>query len=222
MTRPSEDIQRLLDLLDAKEKKRRRNTFLYLGLPLLAGVLLTLWTAQQARALNKQRRELNIKSQELQKLKQEIDALNNQLNKTREQSDVMRQGLIDLQSRNYSDAIREFDRAIELDPLNPNAYNLKGYAQLRKKDISQAIETLKRSIEIDPNYIWGHYNLALAYWDQGDRAAAIEEVKKVLEINPEFRRTFRNDGQFRKFRSSPEYRNIIEKQDANQKRSTSR
>lgn len=127
----------------------------------------------------------------------------------------MREGLIDLQSRNYSDAIRKFERAVELDPLNPNAYNLKGYAQFRNKDIPQAIETLKRSIEIDQNYIWGHYNLALAYWDHGDHSMAVEEVKKVLEIKPGFRETFRKDGQFRKFHSSPEYRNIIERQGTN-------
>jgi tetratricopeptide (TPR) repeat protein len=158
-------------------------------------------------------RELKSLRSEIEEQRKEIEQYNTQLKKTRDQSDIMREGLIDVQSRQYTDAIREFDKAIELDDLNPNAYNMKGYAQLRNGDIKGAVETLRHSIDMDPKYVWGHYNLALAYWALGDHSNAIKEVKSVLDIKPEFREVLMKDGQFSKFRSLPEYTHLLGEND---------
>jgi tetratricopeptide (TPR) repeat protein len=192
MEETMKDIQSLLDMLAVKEKKRRRNALLYLALPLLAGLALSFWTAHQA--------------QQLRSLQRQIDDVRTQLKRSRAASEYIRIGIDNYHARKYADAVAAYDRAIELDPMNPVIFDLKGYSLLRNGEYQKAVETLKRSIEIDPTYIWGHYNLSLTYWAAGDRSKAVEEVKKILELNPSFRDVIRSDGQFNKFNVSPEYR----------------
>lgn len=101
------------------------------------------------------------------------------------------------------------NRAIELDPMNPVVFDLKGYSLLRKSRVREAMATLKRSVEIDPNYVWGHYNLALAYWAAGDRPNAVAEVQTVLHLDLTFKGVIRNDTQFNKFNASPAYQDLM-------------
>jgi tetratricopeptide (TPR) repeat protein len=128
----------------------------------------------------------------------------------RKAGDLIREGQLDVQARNYDVAIGKLDKAIEIDPKNPNALNMKGYAQLRKGDTKTAVQTLEAAVALDPQYPWGHYNLALAYWAEGDQEKALSEVRKTIEADPAFRTRFKTDGQFNKFKVMPEYRALIE------------
>jgi len=223
MEQINKDMQGLLKMLDAKEKKRRRNAILYLFLPILAAIALTFWSARQAYILKIKARESLSLDQKLQSSEKELSSLQNEIYKVRTQLKNTRGaiefigiGINSFQMKNYPDAIHAYDKAIELDPENPVVYNLKGYSLLRNGEFQKAVDSLKRSIEIDPTYIWGHYNLALAYWAVGDRSKAVAEVKMVIELDPSFRYIIKMDGQFNKFKVLPEYRNLIEKIKANQ------
>ncbi|MEK6571817.1 MAG: tetratricopeptide repeat protein, partial [Bacteroidota bacterium] len=141
--------------------------------------------------------------------KHSIDSMRINLGRTAEASEQLRIGVIHYHAKNYSAAIAAYDKAIELDPKNPVVFALKGYSQLRNGENENAVETLNRAVGIDPWYIWSHYDLALANWAIGDTAKAIEEVKNVLKLDPGFVAVIRSDGQFKKFKASPEYRALI-------------
>lgn len=209
MAKTTTDVQTLLEALDAKERKRRRNAFLYLGLPLVAGLTLTFWTARQALTLRRNGTELSELKQQIDEQKRSLEEAKSQLKNTRSAIEYIRFGINSFQAGNFSAAVSAYDRAIELDPMNPVVFDLKGYSLLRHGEIHKAIETLQRSVELDPTYIWGHYNLALAYWAAGERRNAVTEVRKVLELDRGFRNVIQNDVQFKKFESSSEYRALM-------------
>lgn len=209
MADTTRDIHSLLDALEAKERRRRRNALLYLGLPLIAGLTLTFWTAWQARTLRANERDLASQKLKIDEQKKALEDARNQLRKTRAAIEYVRFGINSFQAGDYSDAIRAYDQAINLDPMNPVVFDLKGYALLRNNQIQEAVATLKHSIEIDPNYIWGHYNLALAYWAGGDHSSALAEIKQVLRIDPTFKDVIRKDVQFNKFNASPAYQDLM-------------
>ena len=183
MEQEARDIEGLVDRLAAKEKSRRRNALIYLGLPLLAGVTLTIWTVHQAQVLKLQN--------------QALDSLRTQFQKTKEAGDQITWGTNLARKGELSEAIAAYDRAIELDPNNPVVYEVKGYALLVLGRMQEAVESLRRSIEIDSSYIWGHYNLALAYWKLGERSMALEEVEKTLELDSTFRKVIIEHRQFK-------------------------
>jgi tetratricopeptide (TPR) repeat protein len=50
----------------------------------------------------------------------------------------------------YEEGIKDFTKAIELDPLNSFAYNNRGYTKYLLKDYRGAIEDCEKAIEINP------------------------------------------------------------------------
>ena len=110
--------------------------------------------------------------------------------------------------KDYANAIKFYDKAIEQDPSNPVLFDLRGYALLRGGRIEEAITSLEKSVSLAPDYVWGHYNLALAYGKAND-PRALDHIKAVLELDAAMRETIRGDGQFRIFKSNSQYQALI-------------
>ena len=52
----------------------------------------------------------------------------------------------------HQEAIKYYDKAIEIDPNNANAWNNKGLALDNLGKYEEAIKCYDKAIEIDPNY----------------------------------------------------------------------
>jgi tetratricopeptide (TPR) repeat protein len=115
----------------------------------------------------------------------------------------------------FSEAITDYQKAIDLDPENVLAYELMGYSYLRSGRAIDAISTLKKSLEISPDYIMSHYNLALAYWSNHDLDNAVKEITQVylLDRNRGLVEDYKNDvyedPQFKEILNTPEYKQAI-------------
>jgi len=87
----------------------------------------------------------------------------------------------------YEDALREYQRALRLNPLDTR-YALYGicvtYNIMRRH--KEAIETCKKVIEIAPRHLPASINLAIAYSELDLIDEAHEAAEKVLGINPNF------------------------------------
>ncbi len=77
----------------------------------------------------------------------------------------------------YSQAFANFDRAIEINPLNAKAYNGLGIAHTNLEDYPQAIAYLNRAIKLDPAYIEAYYNRGIAHKLQGNNKKASQDFK---------------------------------------------
>lgn len=71
--------------------------------------------------------------------------------------------LIDFRQQQFDQARTRVDKAIELNPRNPQAFHLRAQIRLHHGEIEQARQDYERAIELDPEYLNAHYNLALLY-----------------------------------------------------------
>ena len=63
----------------------------------------------------------------------------------------------------YEKAIECFDKAIELDPNDADAYNNRGVAYYNLEEYERAIEDYDKAIALDPNYAKAYENRRIAY-----------------------------------------------------------
>jgi len=81
-------------------------------------------------------------------------------------------------------ASAEFDRAIDLEPRNPEALYNRGRLRLERGDIAGAEADLQTSVAIDPTVPRARISLAVALTRRGSLRAAEEELRAALAIDP--------------------------------------
>ena len=101
--------------------------------------------------------------------------------------------LIEFRRKNIRKSIEYFEKAIELEPDNPDNYNDVSlcYAGLNKME--SAIEVSNKAIELDPKPIY-YNNLALHYKNLGRYEEALGYICKSIEINPDFALSWQSRG----------------------------
>ena len=85
---------------------------------------------------------------------------------------------------NYDQAVKRFQKAIELDPDYPGLYGLLGSALLQGGEIDQAIEAYRNQIAKTPDIGDVHFNLGglhESHLDDIDRA--IQEFEKFISLS---------------------------------------
>jgi len=76
-------------------------------------------------------------------------------------------------------ALKQLDRALELEPKNPFRYSSRAYVKDAVGDIHGAIEDYRSCIRIDPEDAIAHNNLGLLYDKLGRREAAKHHIKQA-------------------------------------------
>ena len=84
----------------------------------------------------------------------------------------------------FEEAVKAFDKAIEIDPQNAGAWRNKGLALVELEKYDEAVEAFDKAIGLNPENanLWYHKGLALEM--QRKRNEAIPAYSKALEINP--------------------------------------
>ncbi len=95
----------------------------------------------------------------------------------------------------YDRAIADYDKAIELKPNNPVAYNNRGNAYSSKREYDRAIADYSKAIELDPKLAAASYNgRGGAYADQEDYNSALPDLNKAIELDPKYAFAYYNRG----------------------------
>jgi tetratricopeptide (TPR) repeat protein len=83
-------------------------------------------------------------------------------------------GIVSFEAGDFADAIRHYQRAIEINARSAYAYAHLGEAQLFRNDSANARVSLKRALELDPKGEFGHLARSLlAFLDElGDTVSA--------------------------------------------------
>ncbi|OGH08491.1 MAG: hypothetical protein A2152_04140 [Candidatus Levybacteria bacterium RBG_16_35_6] len=78
------------------------------------------------------------------------------------------------------DAIKDYTKAIELDPRISQIYNNRGYTYMQKREYEKALNDYNKAIEIRPNYPRALLNKGDIYsMYLVDKSKAIETYKKI-------------------------------------------
>ena len=93
-------------------------------------------------------------------------------------------GWASLQCGDFQDAIREFDRAIGLDPTDSYAFIARGNAYAELKQYEEAFADYERALARDPRSVPAHYNRGRTLQDVGDTVRAIADFDAALRLRP--------------------------------------
>lgn len=95
---------------------------------------------------------------------------------------------------NLDEAIKEYEKALSLDPGDVGTYVDLGNAYSDKGDYDQVIRILTKVIEMSPDYSVAYNNRGNAYSDKGMLDAAIKDYDKAIKLEPRYDDAFVNRG----------------------------
>ena len=98
--------------------------------------------------------------------------------------DYYNEGVSLYDQRRYDEAIIKFERALELDPTNKEAWAYKGISLDDLGRYSDALFCYDKAIAIDPYYIVPWYNKGIILGNQGQYLDSITCFDRVISIDP--------------------------------------
>lgn len=93
-------------------------------------------------------------------------------------------GSVYIELGKYNDAKEQFQKVLEIDPRNSEAYYGKANALVSLGHSSEAEASYKKAIEMKPSY-WAGYNwFGIFYWRQGKFHEAAAQFQHVITLTP--------------------------------------
>jgi tetratricopeptide (TPR) repeat protein/tRNA A-37 threonylcarbamoyl transferase component Bud32 len=89
--------------------------------------------------------------------------------------------------RRYTEALECFDKAQEIMPSLPMAWEGAGLVRIALGEQIAALQALKQATLLRPENAWFWYNYGAALIECGDYAEAIRALNRALSLKPEFR-----------------------------------
>lgn len=88
-------------------------------------------------------------------------------------------GNVQLQKREYKEAIRYYSEAIAKKPDFADAYNNRGLARFRNDDPEGALADYTRAIEADPDFATAYLNRAEVLLETGDARGSLADLERI-------------------------------------------
>jgi tetratricopeptide (TPR) repeat protein len=83
------------------------------------------------------------------------------------------------------EAIREWQKAIEISPQEITFYYCISYAYIQQENYDEAIRYGKLAVELDDNNSFAYDTLGWAYYNKGMLQEALKELEKAIQISPD-------------------------------------
>lgn len=106
--------------------------------------------------------------------------LNNSFGQT--SIDYIKSGIENLAIGNYTEAIKNFNSAIEIDPQSTDAYQLRAMAKFKLKDYRGAIIDDNAAILLDPKNADAYSIRGMAKYGLGDKEGGCIDLSKAGEL----------------------------------------
>ena len=115
---------------------------------------------------------------------------------------------IDIETREFDNAIKSCEKSIELDSDFPPSYHNMGNAYHNKKDYDTAISNYKKAVELNPEYKEAWNDMGFSYELKSDFDNALNSLKTAIEVDRDYTMAYYNMGNVYKHRN--ELDNAIE------------
>ncbi|MBI3976342.1 MAG: tetratricopeptide repeat protein [Armatimonadetes bacterium] len=96
---------------------------------------------------------------------------------------AFKRGLELHKAKQWTAAIKEYERALALGGRFPEAFNNLAYCYRKIGLVDKSIELYKVAIALRPTFVQAHDYLARAYLAKGDRAGALHEYEIVRRLD---------------------------------------
>lgn len=97
------------------------------------------------------------------------------------------------------DAIKEYTKAIEIDPTHMNSYLRRGFAYNMMENYEESVKDFSKVIEINPKHIWAYISRGSCYNKLKKYKEALDDFNKAISIDPENQEAYNNRGWAKKF-----------------------
>jgi len=98
----------------------------------------------------------------------------------------------------YTEALQDFDRAIELDPKYDWAIASRGFTYRLMKHYTEALQDFNRAIELDPKSAWAIAGRGQTYKSMEHYTEALQDFDRAIELDPKLDWAIANRGQIYK------------------------
>lgn len=98
-------------------------------------------------------------------------------------------GQCQLEVARYEEAFKSFDKVIEINPSNPQAYYCRGLAKAHLNQ-SKSIQDFNKALSLDPDLYQAFLGRACIYGSQQRYTKAILNCNQAIRINPKSVRSF--------------------------------
>ena len=98
------------------------------------------------------------------------------------------------ESGRYEESLGYIEKALGLEPENPEFLVLSGKVLRGNDKLDESIEAYLKAIGINPEYASAYYNLGVVYYKKGLLDESIEAYLKAIGINPEYADAYNNLG----------------------------
>src|SRR5258708_20603554 len=88
--------------------------------------------------------------------------------------------------RRFEEAVAQYQRALETDPLSMMVLFGLGFALYCERQYDVAIEHAARAVDIYPDYWLVHFAMGLALSQKGSLEQAIVSLEKTAQLSPSF------------------------------------
>jgi len=117
---------------------------------------------------------------------------------------------IELADRGWLDeAIKEFKKAIELDPESAHAHDNLATVYSEKKLYREALKEYLTALELEPESATAHYNLACSYALLKKPDLALKTLRRAVELGYRDFRYMREDRDLETVRHDPRSRQLL-------------
>lgn len=90
----------------------------------------------------------------------------------------------------YKDAIRNYTKAIALDPDLANAFYNRGYVYIEMKKYKKAISDLDKAIELNPKYAPAYHLRGIVFFYRKMYGHAISDYNDAIQLDPDNKRYY--------------------------------
>lgn len=99
-----------------------------------------------------------------------------------------------IQSQNYTGALEDVNKAIELDPTNGKYFTIKGLVKFALSDTRGAVRDLDKAIKLNPDYALAYTKRGNVKISQEKYKEAISDLNKAIELQPELAEAYYQRG----------------------------
>jgi serine/threonine protein kinase/tetratricopeptide (TPR) repeat protein len=93
-------------------------------------------------------------------------------------------GLVKADSTFYEKAAADYQRAIELEPNNGDAYRRLSDIYDRNNQMNEALTAIQKAVQVQPGYFKNHQKLGSLYFERGNYRDAASEFQKMVDLAP--------------------------------------
>jgi tetratricopeptide (TPR) repeat protein len=108
-----------------------------------------------------------------------------------------RQSLSEREQEILTQALKDYDRAISLNPQDPVPYNNRGVALAVLDQTQAAITALNEAIRLNPKYAEAYYNRGTVYDRLGQKQTAMEDYDRAIALDKKYAEAYYNRGLLR-------------------------